>query len=815
MSALVNPLTFTDLFGAKHVEPSVTGTIDVQTVEPILSSNVNDLIIVSPYRSGKPNELNFFRSLASFRDNHDPDRNEDEGVALAQVARSGFADRDVYGAASLGSVRVDAATQSAVDLLTGSTTLITVTTSDYGSHTTNRSCVVASGTNVGKKVTLTDYDNTARTYIGDDLGVLISGFQYTGDAGVALATLRMSIGTVTYTDQPTDGDLITVTSGNTRKVYEFDSAAVADVGDVAVTIGASADATWEAFRAAVEANNDQLDSVALNSTTDVVTITAVRGGVVIEETLDQGSKFSVAHSGVGARLLGEIGGKVSYTGQPADTDTVVIQGTTFEFDNDTSVTAGNVSVTIGVDEDTTYANLVAAILANLSNVMAYQVAASNVVNVVSTTVAVTVTGTPTNATTTTGQTDGSLGFNLELAAMGYKTLQLLAGNINGRTGWTCSVGAYANKFLASVGLDVVSQSDVKTASITMTGYVAAIVDWINTSTKSQYTAVEVARGEPSAASYIFAGGTTPAVTATGWTNALDTIANGVEEGAILLINTDDATIMAAVVTWIEEQHVAGKWFRAYFGLASGATVQTNLDLVAALNHSRVRVCCQRPGVYQSDGSLEYLHPVYLAAALAGGASGNLPYDKPLTNKRLRFAAFHEDDLYSLKDREELLGGGITVVKDELDEYRVALNVTTSRDPDRRMVRIVSEIDTVDLADARMRRAYMQFRGKWASGNVAARVTGVMRRVLDPMTQEGAFTPGVDDYGNAVAAWTGKAIGPNGETWSINQGVLSVGYQVYVPGELNHVSLQGAADYQRIVGTISGSTADVTTSVPVR
>ncbi len=54
-------------------------------------------------------------------------------------------------------------------------------------------------------------------------------------------------------------------------------------------------------------------------------------------------------------------GLLEFTGQPADGDTIDIGGTTYEFDSDASVTAGNTAVTIGADTATSVANLVAAV----------------------------------------------------------------------------------------------------------------------------------------------------------------------------------------------------------------------------------------------------------------------------------------------------------------------------------------------------------------------------------------------------------------------------------------------------------------------
>lgn len=55
--------------------------------------------------------------------------------------------------------------------------------------------------------------------------------------------------------------------------------------------------------------------------------------------------------------------RIAYTGQPADGETLDINSTIFEFDSDSSVSSNNVAVTIGIDADTTYTNLLTAVLA--------------------------------------------------------------------------------------------------------------------------------------------------------------------------------------------------------------------------------------------------------------------------------------------------------------------------------------------------------------------------------------------------------------------------------------------------------------------
>jgi hypothetical protein len=88
-------------------------------------------------------------------------------------------------------------------------------------------------------------------------------------------------------------------------------------------------------------------------------------------------------------------GVIDYTGQPLNDETFVIGGTTYTFKS--SATAGvNTEVQIGVDEDTTYASLTAAVNAVDDQASAVHVPASNRVDLTAA-----VPGTPGNSVTLT------------------------------------------------------------------------------------------------------------------------------------------------------------------------------------------------------------------------------------------------------------------------------------------------------------------------------------------------------------------------------------------------------------------------------
>lgn len=546
---------------------------------------------------------------------------------------------------------------------------------------------------------------------------------------------------------------------------------------------------------------------------------------------DLGVLLSVRYTGNGSAATLTIlrdGARIDYTGQPTDTNTVtVVTGAVskiFEFDSASGVTAGRVAVTIGADQDATYANLVTAILANCPGCSASQNTTANTVTITNVQDGVTVTagtlanatvaaiGNPTALTTSVSSaTDGSANLAIPLTSQQFKTIGQLAAFINSQLGYTCQVNQYADKSIASSGLDVVS-ADIKAGAVDLTGYVAAIANWVSTQTRGNYIPEILAAGEPDedTAEVFFTGGSTPAVTATDWENALNVLGAGVEKGGVILADTTDPAIMAMIVEFIIEQRSVGKWFRAYFGTSPGTTVQGTLDIAGALDHSNCRLFCQRPGIFGTAGAIIYLDPIFLAAAVAGAACGNRPYDNPLTNKRFRFVGLHTNDDLDLVTRESLLEGGVTVFKQELGVVKCAFHVTTSRDPDHRMARVASEIDTLMEIDATLRDRFLKYRGLWADQLISGKALGDLLAVLGEYRRLGAIVDGVDNENQPRPAYQlgNPAI-------QINAGLLEAFFSVFIGGEVDHVNIQGGADYQRLVSGAVSESSSANIAVPLR
>lgn len=759
-----NPIQFQTVFGTNVVEPAVTGYIDVEQIEPFRPTNVNNLIIVSPFRSGQPNTLKgSFRTLTSFGAYFDPDATGDQGVALAGVAKTAFADVSVFGAADLYGIRPGSATASSltlVDTTSPAVPLLTISRTDYGAQTNRARATVVVGTVVGMKLTLSD-DVVQRTVVGDNLGPLLT-ILYKGTGSACKLYIRTDTGTITYTAAPTaENDVIV--NGTMFTFGPTDSAWIAD--DVYAPLTSVKDANG-----------------------NVQTTTA--GGT---------------------------------SGATAPVWNTVVGGTTT--DGTVTWTLQEIGVAIGTAA-VTFANLVTAINANVPGVTATQTIGTGTtgtvalsgpeegVSLTATSTVITVSNSGLAAslrTIATGATSDNLAIALAFPA--YESLQALVNFINSQGNYTASIVTGANQFLASTSLDIVSSLgvDIKTAAATLTGYSAAIVDWVNHNTRGLYSAVWLTSTVNTPATLtttFFTGALTPPVTATDWTNALTTIGSQMQLGGILLIDTDEPSILSSVEEFCQEQRTLGKWFRFYAGLQPGLAVQQGstwdvaayLQISGLIDDSLGRLTCQQLGNFAADGTIEYLHPVYYAAALAGGAAGNEPYVQTLTAKILRFAALKDSDNFDQSTRESLLMGGINVVKREEGNLVNVMHVTSSQDPTRRMPRIAAEIDTVDEFDSNLRAALLPLRGAWANTDVAGKIMGILLQVFNSYVQNGAFSPGVDPQGNPVPPYQLQ-----NPPFVIYGGVLTIqGFTINIGGEIDQVSEQGDAEYARIVGSLSSS-----------
>ncbi|MFN4281210.1 MAG: flagellar hook protein FlgE [Alphaproteobacteria bacterium] len=171
-----------------------------------------------------------------------------------------------------------------------------------------------------------------------------------GDAYYAAARLD-------FASQPADGDTI-VLGGVT---YEFNSGGGVGAGNTAITIGADVASTVANL---VTAANDP----RITSNAGTLNFEQIRGWGALAVDASGASTITQSANGPFTMPAITVGGAVtlpsntvSFSGQPADGDTFVFNGVTYEFDNNAATTGGNTAVTIGASAAASMAALVAAI----------------------------------------------------------------------------------------------------------------------------------------------------------------------------------------------------------------------------------------------------------------------------------------------------------------------------------------------------------------------------------------------------------------------------------------------------------------------
>ncbi|HEY4136225.1 MAG TPA: flagellar hook-basal body complex protein, partial [Alphaproteobacteria bacterium] len=146
-----------------------------------------------------------------------------------------------------------------------------------------------------------------------------------------------------FTTQPADGDVINIGGTN----YEFTSGGGVGAGNTAVNIGADVASSVSNLATAV---NDP----RVTSTDGTLNFQQVPGWTALNVDATGVSAISQAATGnftIPAVTIGGAvttpNGQVSFSGQPADGESVVVNGTTYEFDSGGGVAAGHTAVTIG------------------------------------------------------------------------------------------------------------------------------------------------------------------------------------------------------------------------------------------------------------------------------------------------------------------------------------------------------------------------------------------------------------------------------------------------------------------------------------
>lgn len=245
---MAHPLATTDFFGRERIEPAVFALTELQTLVSVNLSPLNDIAMLANFPSTTdPTAVFEFTSAEEMAKVHDEDKANDLTIQLAKRMKDPFKDDLIAGAGVIRTAFVGSPTQATRLWVTGTTTEITLTTTQYGLPANKFQSKFEAGTAADTvKLTVQKRDDPQTLIEKDDLGLAFT-IEYTGVAafgGLTITvvadlatTLILAEGTITpgtpiFTFDLTDPQFDTVT-----KIV----AAINDLADYTCALSAGVD----------------------------------------------------------------------------------------------------------------------------------------------------------------------------------------------------------------------------------------------------------------------------------------------------------------------------------------------------------------------------------------------------------------------------------------------------------------------------------------------------------------------------------------------------------------------------------------------
>ena len=292
------------------------------------------------------------------------------------------------------------------------------------------------------------------------------------------------------------------------------------------------------------------------------------------------------------------------------------------------------------------------------------------------------TGTGTTATASANGTELTLNVDSTVVATvpfsTYKTVADLVSRINATAGWVASVlDGNGSREVAGV-LDWISSSDAKTAQITVTAHLQAVIDWLNSAgsgfVKATRTGTNVGMPSISAGAVFLTGGTDGATpTVADWQKAFDALQLQDVQWVVPL-STNPAVHAMADAHCGYMSGVGGQERRAIVGTALATSDADAITAAKALNSDRTGLVHLGAYDYDPDGNYLLYPPPVVAAMIAAGFCGQNP-GNAMTNKSLRLRGL-ERRLRNPTDTDVLLEGGVIPVEETSTGFRVVQSIST-------------------------------------------------------------------------------------------------------------------------------------------
>ncbi|MFL5900876.1 MAG: phage tail sheath subtilisin-like domain-containing protein [Solirubrobacterales bacterium] len=258
----------------------------------------------------------------------------------------------------------------------------------------------------------------------------------------------------------------------------------------------------------------------------------------------------------------------------------------------------------------------------------------------------------------------------------FPTVANLVERINSVPGYAAAVIDGNGEKPTLNALDTLAATSVKNLTVTVTGVLQAIIDYLNSANEGLLTATRQAGAGTVPANIAFtylAGATDGNVTNTEWQAAFDALQSVDVQWVVPLSSSSSIHAMADThVAYMS--NVARMERRAFVGGASGTTDVAAIAAAKAINSDRTAYVHLGFYDYDANGALT-LYPPYIAAAMVAGAFAGINPGTAMTNKTLKVRGL-ERNLRNPTDTDQLVKGGVLTFENTPQGYKVVKSIST-------------------------------------------------------------------------------------------------------------------------------------------
>lgn len=323
----------------------------------------------------------------------------------------------------------------------------------------------------------------------------------------------------------------------------------------------------------------------------------------------------------------------------------------------------------------------------------------------------------------------------------FPTVASLVERINSVAGYAAAVLDGNGEKPTLNGLDTLAAQSVKNLTVTVTGVLQAVIDYIN-GTEGFLTATRVAGAGVAPANIPFtylAGAVDGNVTNTEWQAAFDVLQ--AEDVQWVVPISSSSSIHAMADTHVAYMsNIARMERRAFVGGATGLTDLQALAAAKAINSDRTAYVHLGFYDYNAAGALT-LYPPYIAAALVAGAFAGINPGTALTNKTIKVRGL-ERNLRNPTDTDQLVKGGVLTFENTVQGYKVVKSISSHlTNSNYNRVEISTGV-AMDFVARAVRGALADLRGAKGSPTVLSEAISRADSALRELARPEPLGPGI-------------------------------------------------------------------------